>query len=160
MQRLSKEREATLPYILKEGYEVKSKETELYNCIAFVADDEWRHWWPNDDGYWPIRPPENTPHDDTIDGFVAAFQTIGYKTCDDQNLEDGYTKIAIYVFDGKPAHAAKQLPDGRWKSKLGPWEDIEHNTLRAVEDDFLYGSAVVFMRRETNYSEYADVSKI
>jgi hypothetical protein len=48
---------------------------------------------------------------------------------------------------GEPTHAAKQLPDGRWKSKLGDFEDIEHNTVKAVEDDYCYGTVVQYMKR-------------
>jgi hypothetical protein len=62
-------------------------------------------------------------------------------------LEPGFEKIAIYLLGGAPTHAAKQLPDGRWKIKLGSWEDIEHNTTRAVED-YIYGKASVFMKRK------------
>jgi len=62
-------------------------------------------------------------------------------------MEEGFEKIALYTFGGEPTHAAKQLPDGRWKSKLGDWEDIEHNTVKAVEDDSMYGEAVQYMKR-------------
>lgn len=146
MRKLSKVRESTLPYLASEGYEVSSNETPLYdyNCIAFAADDESQIWWPQDDSYWPVEPAEVTP-----DSFIKAFQTRGYKKCEDSSLEVGFQKIAIYVLHGKPTHAAKQTESGKWKSKLGAiWEDIEHNTLKAVEDHFCYGKAEIFMKRE------------
>ncbi|MCI0637958.1 MAG: hypothetical protein L0Y72_23715 [Gemmataceae bacterium] len=37
-----------------------------------------------------------------------------------------------------PTHAARQLPTGRWSSKLGPSEDIEHD-LHALEGE-IYGT--------------------
>lgn len=50
------------------------------------------------------------------------------------------------------SHVARQLPDGRWTSKLGPDEDIEHNDLHALEGDvgvypLCYGVVIRFMRR-------------
>jgi hypothetical protein len=144
--RLSPDRENKWPYLLSEGYDVKSIETWDYNCIAFAADvdDEW--WWPDaqGDGIWPISWREVSK-----DCFIAAFQSLGYfghESCDG-SLESGYEKIAVYLLNGIPTHAAKQLSDGRWKSKLGPWEDIEHNTTKAVEE-YIYGKAVVFMKRQ------------
>ena len=50
------------------------------------------------------------------------------------DLEPGVEKVAIYADEhGEPQHAARQLPSGNWTSKIGSLEDIEHNTLRAVE---------------------------
>jgi hypothetical protein len=44
-----------------------------------------------------------------------------------------------------PLYAARQLPNGRWTSKLGEWEDIEH----ALHDltGMVYGSVVLVMKR-------------
>jgi hypothetical protein len=42
-------------------------------------------------------------------------------------------------------HAARQLPSGRWTSKIGVLEDIEHS-LRDLEGDE-YGTATVLMKR-------------
>ena len=56
-------------------------------------------------------------------------------------------KIAIYAHDdGQPTHAARQLPDGRWTSKMGHLEDIEHRVVDDVNGP-QYGSPVRFMRR-------------
>lgn len=56
-----------------------------------------------------------------------AYQTLGYKSCNDETLEIGYEKTALYVNDkGTPVHAARQLTSGMWTSKLGALEDIEH----------------------------------
>jgi hypothetical protein len=142
VQRLHSYKEGKWPYLFSEGYDVTSIETWDYNCIAFAADVQTDWWWPDDngDGYWPIKERE-----ETIECFIAAFKFLGYEVCGD-GLETGYEKIAIYTLKNVPTHAAKQLPDGRWKSKLGPWEDIEHNTLKAVEE-YIYGKAVVIMRR-------------
>jgi hypothetical protein len=53
---------------------------------------------------------------------------LGFTPGATQELEQGVDKIALFVNPaGKPAHAARQLLSGRWKSKLGQGEDIEHD---------------------------------
>ena len=47
---------------------------------------------------------------------------------------------------GEFTHVALQLPTGRWTSKLGGLEDIEHDTLKALEG-IDYGEPVRFMKR-------------
>ena len=148
MARLSPNRERAFPLLLIDGYDVKSNESWIYNCIAFAADkdDDW--WWPDQhgDGFWP----DGVPREEKMEAFIKVFETEGYAVCPDGNLEQDYEKIAIYEKDGKPTHATKQTPDGKWKSKLGPWEDVEHNTIRAVETWAgvgIYGKVGVYMRR-------------
>jgi hypothetical protein len=59
--------------------------------------------------------------------------------------EAGYEKIALFALAGVPKHAAHELAGGRWVSKLGPAEDIEH----ALHDltGMAYGSVVLVMKR-------------
>lgn len=47
---------------------------------------------------------------------------------------------------GDWTHAARQLPDGSWTSKLGPDEDILHRTPQALVGD-LYGQVQAIMKR-------------
>jgi len=123
-------------------------EAVKYNCIAWAAgiDNEW--WWPLSlTGYdWPgIR--REVAGQETIENFVSAFETKGFKTCKHSGYENGFEKIAIYVDDnGHPKHAARLLPTGVWTSKLGDDEDIEHITLRCLEGRE-YGRARVFLKR-------------
>ena len=91
----------------------------------------------------------------TIEAFVKAYATVGFSLIDDDNyeLEVGIEKVAIYVdSDGIPSHAARQLEDGSWTSKLGEWEDIQHRTLSAVEDKgdlgLGYGKVAVILRKQ------------
>jgi hypothetical protein len=65
--------------------------------------------------------------------------------CEDGRLESGFEKIALFALEGLPKHAARQLQSGRWTSKLGRLEDIEHTL-----DDLtgaLYGSVALVMKR-------------
>ncbi len=128
----------------------KSKATLQYNCIAFALSDTTRRWWPGMFGdYWPPED-EGVPQEATLDAFVAMFATQGYAICESDVLEGGFEKIAIYVNASTkaPTHAAHQLPDGKWESKLGRGIDIQHDSL----DDLAgptYGNAVCFLKRPT-----------
>jgi len=70
---------------------------------------------------------------------------VGYSPCSDGSPEAGWEKVALYATDEGPTHAARQMPNGRWTSKLGPEEDIEHE-LQGLSGAF-YGSVVRFLRR-------------
>jgi hypothetical protein len=152
--RLPINKERRFPLLFLSGYEVTSPATvdytnPVYNCIAFAADNQTLWWWPNPGGeaFWP----EGIKREVTRSAFVAAFGTIGYEICGNGAAEVGYDKIAIYEKNGIPTHAAKQLEDGRWKSKLGEWEDIEHKTVEAVQTFNgigLYGEVAVYMKRK------------
>ncbi len=78
--------------------------------------------------------------------FVAAFSTLGYEPCADGALEDGFEKVAIYESPQGVEHASRQLRTGRWTSKLGNREDIEHESPTELEGD-LYGEVKQYMRR-------------
>jgi hypothetical protein len=131
------------PRLVEEGFSETSPATSRYNCLAWAAGrtDQW--WWPDRFGayYWP----EAAPREETTESFVRAFETLGYARCLDGGVEAGHEKVALYVRDGKPTHAARQLPDGTWTSKLGRQIDIRH-TLNALNGP-AYGQIVVFLKR-------------
>jgi hypothetical protein len=132
--------------LLNEKNHRKTSEADSYNCLAWAAGYNDRHWWPGlmADGTWPICWQEVS-----IDCFVRAYEFIDYEICQSPDLEAGFEKIAIYAKpDGEPTHAARQLPNGRWTSKMGVGgEDIEHDW--GVLDGPRYGSVVRIMRRRT-----------
>ncbi len=128
----------------KTTYQITSPKTQEYNCFAWAAGENDRHWEhdPPDYYYWP----ENVPNEATLDAYIQAYQTIGYQPCDSEKLESNYEKIAIYVDNDKiPTHAARQLPNGKWTSKLGWLEDIEHE-LEGLEGD-KYGTVTQILKR-------------
>jgi hypothetical protein len=131
---------ALFPNLAIEGYLVTSPPDLNYNCIAWAAGETHRPWWQGR-FYWPA----GVPCDETIDAFLQAYQTLGYIPCADGTLEAGFEKIALYALSGVPKHAARQLPSGRWSSKLGSAEDIEHDLDGLV--GVLYGAAVQFLKR-------------
>ena len=116
-----------------------------YNCIAWAAGD-CDHWWePSglNGHYWP----DGVPKDYTIESYQAAYENQGYEVCGSGELEPGFEKVALYANStGFPLHAARQLPDGVWVSKLGKYIDITHTTPDDVGGG-RYGEVVVFLRR-------------
>jgi hypothetical protein len=126
-----------------------SKATDEYNCIAFAVGDQTRWWEPCPGYYWP---PEPNP-DYTAECLIRAFESVGFKSCADGSLVEGYEKIAIYLNDfGGWEHAARQEPSGYWRSKIGYAEDIEHespDSLTSVD----YGKPRLFMERQRRLTE-------
>lgn len=141
------------PNLLEEHVQISSPENDIYNCISWAAagDPEWIlypwFWlWPvSIDGTqkWPV---------DCEDGlseaaFYAMFQKYGYSPCDSGEPEEGMEKAALYLLDGVPTHAARQLHNGKWTSKLGFWIDIIHET-PALLFGPTYGYELKFVKRD------------
>jgi hypothetical protein len=138
--------ERIFPALRGKTYLVSSPPTRDYNCIAWAAGDTVRWWWPDqfstsDDPYWP----PGVPREETVEAFRQLFATLGYEVCNDDRLEEGYEKVAIFAYTGVPKHAARQLPSGRWTSKLGQMEDIEHDLHDLT--GMVYGSFALVMKR-------------
>jgi hypothetical protein len=115
-----------------------------YNCIAWAAEDTDYWWWPDPMGqaYWP----PGVPREETIAAFEHAYSLQAYAQRSDATLEQGKQKIAIFADrNEKPTHAARQLRDGWWASKLGKGIDIEHE-LSAL-DGPTYGTVAVILAR-------------
>lgn len=99
-----------------------------------------------------IGPWNHPPAITGIGILELAFQALGYETCEeDDRLEPGYEKVALYGSSCVYTHAARQLTNGRWTSKLGKAEDIEHDTPDDVAGG-LYGEVVEIMKRPVRYS--------
>lgn len=140
-----------LPRLSSEPYDITSPRTRKYNCIAWATGRKDRWWWPDPQGigYWP----SGVPREVSLDAFVAVFEQQGYELCSDGSLEQGFKKVALFansLGDGllTPTHAAIQLDNGHWSSKLGECEDIEHDALESVNGP-RYGTPVKFLRRKT-----------
>lgn len=137
------------PNLSQDNCLVTSPLSNLYNCIAWAAGDNTRWWWPaplRGISYWP----RGVPRVANLDAFVLAFGTLGYAVCEDGSLEEGREKIAIFATRTgsslAPTHAALQLESGNWTSKLGPLEDVTHETLEALSGP-AYGEPAIFMGR-------------
>ncbi len=146
---MASELENAFPELREARYAITSPRDASYNCIAWAAEDDERWWWPAPHAYWP----KGAPLRATLSAFVEAFRELGYEQCRDASLEAGWEKIAIYAkADGTPTHAARQLGDGTWTSKLGKDVDISHETLESLCGDH-YGAPTVIMRRRKQVEE-------
>lgn len=124
----------------------KSPKTTEYNCIAWAAGETNRKWQPIT-GYWPHK--YTFVHQyDHVDSLVKALETVDYIECPNSTLEPGYEKVAIY---GRNLlcwqHAARQLPNGNWTSKMGNSVDFEHYNLECLEGES-FGTVLKYMRRK------------
>jgi hypothetical protein len=120
---------AMFPRLADTSFRVTSERDHAYNCIAWAAGVTHQRWWPlenPDEAFWP----DGVPRTRTIEAFRMAFAALGYSVCSGEEIGSGLQKIALFAdADGSPTHAARQLANGRWTSKLGKAEDIEHELL-------------------------------
>lgn len=135
--------ERFFPKLAEAPYRVTSPPDENYNCVAWAAGSIETWWEPDPTGlyHWP----PGVARELSIDAYIQAFRSLGYEPCSDMKLESGFEKVAIYAKGARPAHAARQLENGRWTSKLGEFEDIEHALEGLVGDQ--YGDVVRILRR-------------
>jgi len=135
--------EAAFPRLRGGNYQVTSPREDAYNCVAWAAGDTSRWWWPDDPrGHWP----DDIPRTETLEAFRDAFATLGYVVGTGEGVEPDFEKLALFADDQEvPRHVARQLPSGRWTSKLGLLEDIEH-ALHDLEGT-AYGSVVLILKR-------------
>jgi len=103
---------------LKPGrYEIIADADPGYNCVAKTVGLTDRWYWP---GYSERE-------------FDAFYARHGFKPLGDADalalvVEAGVEKVVIYRNSrgASPTHAARQLPGGRWLSKMGTLEEIIH----------------------------------
>ncbi len=132
------------PNLSSEDFEIVDEPSDLYNCIAYAVGDIAKPWDPNGTRYWPPWAPRN----DRIDSLIAVFAGLepAYEQCESSQVEDGYQKVALYEVQGQAKHAALQMPNGRWRSKMGRGPVIEHRSPESLSDG-IYGDVHCFMRR-------------
>jgi hypothetical protein len=129
------------PRLTDASHRVTSPGTPDYNCIAWSVGDT-EHWW-QPGVFWPVKTPADNYGNEVLE---QAFVGLGFETCADETLEPGYEKVALYGNSSFYTHAARQLPNGKWTSKLGRSEDIEHDTPHDVAGG-IYGDILRFMKR-------------
>ena len=94
--------------------------------------------------YWPDGVEDN----EDVTTFIDAFKLKGYYVCDSWEHEEGYRRVALYVKEGtKCTHASRELLSGKWTSKLGKAQDIQHGTPFSIEG-LVYGRVYCIMKRE------------
>lgn len=136
---------ADFPFLTPDNHKVIRPADPRYNCIAWAAGDDRRWWQPTGRLYWP----PGVPRELTLDAYREAFAAAGYEDCDDGELEDACEKIVLYRDTARnvPTHAARQLPNGEWTSKMGQSVAITHSSPQDLVGP-VYGHPVQYMRRK------------
>jgi hypothetical protein len=133
------------PASFDEPFIITSAATGAYNCIAWVLENTTLFYWhgPKEYFYWPSE----ISREENIESFIQLFALHGYEVCEHVRKEKGFSKIVLFTKEGIPTHAARQLPDGLWTSKLGILEDVKHS-LTTISNG-LYGSInLVFKKKK------------
>jgi hypothetical protein len=127
--------------------QITSDATPAYNCIAWAAADQTKWWWPSGQYHWP----HGIRMSNRIASFISLFESLGYLVCNDPSFVAGEIKVAIYADRrGNVTHAARQVDEMFWTSKLGSSADIAHE-LDALEGG-PYGNVQVIMSRKMSSS--------
>src|SRR5262245_52884149 len=136
--------EHLFPALQGTAYHRTSPPERRYNCVAWAAGEVRQWWWPDPGGpsYWP----PGVERTESLSAFRAAFVSLGFELCSAADQEAGYEKVAVYAdAQGFPTHVARQLSNGRWTSKLGELEDIEHDLQALTGRE--YGGAALLLKR-------------
>jgi hypothetical protein len=135
---------SAFPNLTPANHRVIGPATDTYNCIAWACGDTQKWWQPGPKTFWPVS---SDPYDTTTANLFAALAAVGFVVCPDEALESGFEKIAVYAQSlATYTHAARLLPNGKWTSKLGDWELIEHDAPQDVAGG-IYGTLFQFMKR-------------
>jgi hypothetical protein len=142
------------PKLLGTSETITSEIDGNYNCVSWAIKDKSRWWEPFGIIIPSSRPPyywhDDLPINKNPQTIISFFAKYGFCLTENSEFEEHFEKIAIYIHEGKYSHVARQLPNGRWTSKLGGLEDIEHD-LTELENDipiYGYGKAQIFMAKK------------
>lgn len=128
------------------NYRTTSPVDGLYNCIAWSIGVQNRYIWPDDDEQYGW--PEGIQRVPELEAFKSFFAMMEFEPCNSCCIETGFWKVAIYANGEEVTHAARQLPNGHWASKLGDLVDIEHLNVSDVGGG-IYGEHAFTLRRST-----------
>jgi hypothetical protein len=136
--------ELLFPALSASDYSRSSEADPAYNCFAFAVHDTKQYWQKVAvrGYYWPLE------RDDRLEDWIEALRLHNFVVTDDWSLEADFEKVCIFVNDdGSPEHVSRQLASGKWTSKIGRLEDIEHSTLAGLEGRE-YGKSKVMLKRK------------
>ncbi len=122
--------EVGFPKLRLTTWEISSEPDTQYNCIAWAAGDDSRFWWPAQRYFWPL----GVKRELSITAFDELFRSLGFKECPDPgDGTESVQRLALFARGTEPTHAARQLINGRWTSKLGKFVDIVHHRVQDLE---------------------------
>jgi hypothetical protein len=132
------------PNLTPLNHRVTSPPSTDYNCIGWAVGDTTNWWQPGLHWPWPAH-----PLDESLDELRRVFEALGFRECLSADLVPGVEKVALYADVYGYTHAARQLENGTWTSKLGNEEDIEHDAPEVVAGG-IYGRVALLMSRPSS----------
>ena len=132
------------PHLHDTDWRKTSEPNAGYNCVAWAirVNYDWLEADPMGIYSWP----KDVPRLLTVNAYQTFFEKRGFRITQSEDLETGIEKVALFAdANCEFKHVARQLPNGKWTSKLGKDLDIEHY-LRDLEGPF-YGSVVLILGR-------------
>lgn len=121
---------------------IPNSESMEYNCISHTLNINNDISWPFDNNnYWPVS------RDLTKESFDKFYEFHGFEKMNllDFSYDSKYIKVALYTNKGIPTHAAIQVDEFFWESKIGELGIIKHD-LFEIEDN-VYGEVAQIYRK-------------
>jgi hypothetical protein len=129
-------------------FDKTSLQSDDYNCLAWALGLTGTWIDPFDHRTTPGKSwPDGIPEEWSIPATRQIFERDGYtEETKNQDLEPDWEKVAIFSNNRDELHFARQLPNGKWTSKLGTQIDIEHDDLESLKGN-TYGEWRVILKR-------------
>lgn len=121
---------------------IPNSESMEYNCISHTLNINNDISWPFDNNnYWPVS------RNLTKESFDKFYEFHGFEKMNllDFSYDSKYIKVALYTNKGIPTHAAIQVDEFFWESKIGELGIIKHD-LFEIEDN-VYGEVAQIYRK-------------
>lgn len=146
-------RRKVFPLLLEGNFSITSLRSDIrqfvtpnYNCCAWALHRKDK-WLQHSKGFLEEISLDIDKIDDSVNTYIHIYSFYGFEVCANGVLEDNFEKIVLYEKNGQRfSHVARQLKNGKWTSKLGGLEDIEHLTPYTL-NGVVYGQPKVFMKR-------------
>ena len=127
------------PKLTPHNHRITSPADPNYNCVAWAASDSTQWWEPG--WFWPI---------DGAD-LKSIMEASGYCVCSKSDAQQSDVAIVLYRDEGEYTHIAWRLPSGKWTSKFGKWQDIEHDHPEDVAEG-IYGEISDYLHQSNHPS--------
>ena len=135
---------------------IQNSENNKYNCVSHTLNIKDKWIWPyledeiyirKYNSYWTVK---NEISKESFDEF---YEYHGFEKLDllDFFYDPKYIKVALYTNKGIPTHAAIQVDEFFWESKIGELGIIKHD-LFEIEDD-VYGKVTQIYKKPKPINE-------
>lgn len=134
------------PSLNDEDFEFKSHFNPFYNCLAWAINVNTIFVTMN---YFQKKHGLDINNlDHSVNGYAKILEEFyNYLSCENGEYEKGFEKILLYGDNNNLwTHAARQIKEEMWVSKLGSCENIEHKNIECLNGN-TYGEPKIFMKK-------------